>query len=339
MPRLIPVLVLTALTTLGGACQADKDSAPPDTNVPQTTDTDTYTDTDSGLAPPEGDPAAVELSGPCPMDSDLGGFVVEAYEEYSIVDGSISNGIVPITVLQVMGTYGDCQVLRRNNPYCDPLCESGFTCDFDGSCIPYPEEQDLGIVSIAGLLQDVIMEPLEPGYSYFDTTLPNPAFLPGALLEFRMPDGVYGPVVLHGVGVDPLVAVEETWTLVEGQDLSIYWEPPTAKVQRSSIDLSVNIDQHGNTPATVVCTFDDDGEGILSGEAIAQMYSLGVSGFPSGSLSRRTADSALIDGGCMDFSVGAPRTVAVDVDGFTPCFDDSDCPDGQTCNQKLQICE
>ena len=350
MPLRLPepflaVLLMSSIGCSGGekdsAADTDTDTdTDTDADTDTDTDTDTDADTDAPLDPPEGDPATIELAGGCPMESDLGGFVVEAYEDYSIVDGSVADGVVPITVLELKTSEGDCQVLRRNNPYCKPLCEAGFTCDFNGDCIPYPEDQDLGTVSVAGLLEDVVMEPLQPGFTYFDTSLPNPAFLPGDLIELRMPDGVYGPVTLHGVGIDELVSLDKDgWVLVDGVDMTVHWQPPDAEVSRGVVDLSVNIDQHGNSPATVVCTFEDDGEGTVPGAVISALFDLGVSGFPSGTLSRRTADKTDITGGCMDFWVASPRTVSVDVDGYTPCFSDKDCPKGQECNLELQICE
>jgi Cys-rich repeat protein len=37
--------------------------------------------------------------------------------------------------------------------------------------------------------------------------------------------------------------------------------------------------------------------------------------------------------------VTAPRIASVDVLGFTPCTTDKECPKGQECNEKMQICE
>jgi hypothetical protein len=37
--------------------------------------------------------------------------------------------------------------------------------------------------------------------------------------------------------------------------------------------------------------------------------------------------------------VSSSVSVDVDVIGYTPCVSDADCPDGQDCNEELQICE
>ena len=295
--------------------------------------------TDSGQETSDEDPATVALGGVCDLADDYGGFVVESYEEYSIVSGSIADGVVPITVLELIGSDGDCEVKRRNNPFCDPSCESGETCDFDGNCITYPSNQDLGVVTVLGLDEAVEMEAVVPGNTYFNTSLPHPAFSGGELLELQMPGGTYGPIALFGVGVEDLNATDTEWRVESGNDLIVSWDPPAGELVRSEVTLRINIDQHGTSPSSVYCTFEDDGEGTVPASVVQQLVEVGVSGFPSGLLVRRTADKADAGDGCTDFEVSSRRDVAVDVIGYTPCISDNDCPDGQTCNVEMQICE
>lgn len=299
-----------------------------------TDDTDALVDT--GEAP---DPAEVELAGSCALDEKYGSFVVEMYEEYSIVDGSISDGVVPITVLSAHGVEGDCTLLRRDNPFCDPPCAPDETCDFDGSCIKYPINQDIGIVEITGLNDAVVMEPLQPGNSYFDTSLPHPAADPGSLVTLITGGGAYDPMRLHGVGVEMLTIEDEKWVVYDGQPMTVNWTPPTGDLVRSDIHLRFNIDQHGATPVSMFCIFEDDGQGEVPASLLGDLLSAGVSGFPNGELTRRTVDKAAVGEGCLDFEVAAPRTATVRVDGFIPCDDPTDCPNGQTCNLEIGLCE
>lgn len=76
--------------------------------------------TEDSNPPPEGDPATVELAGPCPMATDYGGFVVEAYEDYSIVAGKVADGMVPITVLEEVGAEGGLSGARAQRPLVRP---------------------------------------------------------------------------------------------------------------------------------------------------------------------------------------------------------------------------
>lgn len=295
---------------------------------------------DTDALPEDPDPATVALDGPCALADDHGGFVVQAGGDGSGVQGAVADGVVPISVLEEIGAEGGCKLLRRNNPACDPACESGYTCDFDGSCVPYPRNQDLGTVTIRGLVADVSMEAVFPGNTYYDTTLADPPYTNGELVTLDMPGGTYGPLQLHGVGLAPHASGDAQWVVSEGSDLAISWEAPVGEVVRSEIAVSVNIDQHGASPASLYCTFEDTGQGVVPAALVDQLVGVGVTGFPSGRIERRTVDSvALPGGGCMDLTISAPLTVPVDVDGYTPCVGDEDCPDGEVCDLELQICE
>jgi hypothetical protein len=327
------------LVAVAVACRgADpKDTAP--TGATDTEESGPGTDSeDTGPRLPDGDPDTVELAGECPLEERFGGFVVSGYEAFTFVDGGVTGGVVPLTVLDLVLEAGDCEIRQRTNPSCDPACLAGEVCD-DGVCVPYPEDQDLGTVEILGLAQPVAMEPITPGYSYFDTTLPHPAWEVGALIQLEMLGGNYGPLTLHGVGPEALATPTEPWVLVDDQDLIVTWDPPAAP-SRALVELSIDIDQHGATPGQARCLFEDDGEGAVPAAIVSKLIDLGVSGFPSGTLSRQTADHGAIGGdGCMDFVVGTPRDAEVDVSGYTPCVSDLDCPDGQTCNLELELCE
>lgn len=294
------------------------------------------------------DPATVPLGGACEMADDFGGFTVAAAVASTSIDGAVADAVVPITVLEALLRVetegGDCALWRRNNPYCDPACAPGQTCTFEGVCVPYPASRDLGIVSIRGLVEPVEMEPVFPGNTYFDTSLPHPAFANGELITLAMPGGAYGPLELHGVGVEALDMTGIEWVVEAGVDFTVRWPAPVGPVVRSEIAVAMSIDQHGVSPSALRCTFADDGEGTVPGAILGALVDVGVTGFPSGSIERYTADRAPADhaalaGGCLDFRVVSPRTIALDVVGHTPCVSDNECPEGESCNEALQICE
>ena len=293
-------------------------------------------DSDDSAAP---DPAEVELAGACSLATDLGGFSVLVEDDQAGIDGAVADGVVPISVLEEIAAEGDCRLMRRNNPFCDPACEPGETCDFDGTCLPYPVNQDLGTVTITGLASPVAMEPVFPGNTYYNTELPAPPFDGGDLITLDMPGGVYGPATLYGVGVEPVVSLDEEWAVEAGVDMLVHWQAPAGAVSRGEVSLSVNIDQHGTTPGTLWCVFEDDGEATVPAGILQTLVATGVTGYPSGAVQRRTQDSAELELGCMDFTVSSTVTVDVDVIGYTSCISDADCPEGQECNEELQICE
>ena len=320
------------VAALGIACAAVVAGCEPPAADDDSADDDTADDDD------DGDPATIPLAGPCDLTDRRGGFVIEAYEEYSIVDGTVEDGTVPISVLEEVLTEGGCRLMKRNNPFCDPPCDADETCDHDGQCVPYPAPVDLDTVTVNGLSELVSMDPVMPGYSYFDTSMPHPAFEPMSLVTLKTGGGGLDTFTLHGVGVHQLAVDGDSWVVEEGQPLAVSWPQPGAE-SRSTVDLRLNIDQHGLSPVTVWCEFEDTGAGEVPAAVVDGLFAFGVSGFPNGALSRRTADSVSVGGGCVDLSVASPRAVDVDVAGYIPCDDEEDCPDELDCNETTGLCE
>ncbi|MSQ02551.1 MAG: hypothetical protein EXR71_11805 [Myxococcales bacterium] len=296
------------------------------------------TSEDDDTADPEGDPATIPLAGACTLDRRWGGFKVEANVDYSAVDGAITNGVVPVRVLSEALVEGDCKLLKRGNPFCDPTCGPTETCDFDGECIPNPENQDLGTVTITGLTDPVVMEPLIPTNQYSFTDVDNPAFDAGKLVRLQTAGGAYAPLTMHGVGVIPLVPGSTTWLVTAGSPVPLTWDVPPSAV-RSDVFVSVNVDQHGLTPLTLWCSFADDGAAEIPASVMDALLNGGVTGYPSGKIQRRTVDHVMLGDGCADFMVDYSLTAKVSVSGHTPCSTPADCPDGQECDLALQTCE
>ncbi len=353
--RAVALVLISCVSLLAcgddGGSNTASDAVDSDTTVPAPSDAGSSPETDvtspkeDGVSvPPDaaqdsgsgGEP--VELAGVCPLDSRYGAFLVEVQTDFSFVDGSVADGVVPVTILEEVEVVEACRLLKRNNPFCTPPCGPGQTCDHDGSCIPFPEPQDLGTVEITGLADEALLEPLQPGNSYFTTTLPHPAFEGGAAIHMTSTDGVFGELDLRGVGVDPLDMAKPEWNIEESKDLTISWPAPVTDGVPSVVRVDINIDQHGNSPIVLQCDFPDTGEAVVSAQLVDALLTSGVSGYPNGRLSRRTVDSAPVGDGCMEFIVSSPRVPDVRVTGHTPCKADADCPDGETCNKAIETC-
>ncbi len=284
------------------------------------------------------DPETVPLDGICADEVHQGQFRVDANEDYAYVTGTVADGVVPATILTQMNTVGGCTIWRKENPFCDPSCDPGYTCDFDGTCLPYPSGQDLGTVTMDGLLEPVTMEPVIPGYGYFFTAIPNPPWTPGGLITLTSGGGAFEVFTLHGLGPDELVPDTTDWLLSAGAPLPLTWTPP-ASTTRTQVRATLQIDQHGTTPATVVCWFEDDGEDEIPAEIVDDMIGLGVSGFPNGTLMRLTTDAVDVGEGCVDLWMTDSLLPTVSISGYTPCTRDDDCPEGQECNEAMERCE
>jgi hypothetical protein len=102
--------------------------------------------------------------------------------------------------------------------------------------------------------------------------------------------------------------------------------------------VDLNIDLHGLTPLVLNCEVPDMGSATIAASLIDGLIGAGVTGFPEGRVTRRTADSQRGPEGCLDFLVTSGRKIALEVTGFIPCNSQADCPEGQTCNVAIQQC-
>ncbi len=324
----IAILGTLALAlALGGCPEDDDDDVSGDDDTTAADDDDTGDD-DTG----DDDTEPPELAGACALESKVGYFQVQHEPDYSAVSGEVTDGVVPITILEEIASEGPCRLLRRNNPFCNPPCEPGTTCDFDGSCIPYPTAHGVGTVTIEGLTAPVSME----FPAYFDTTLPHPPFTPGEWIQLTAAGDEYAGFTMHGMGVTPIETEDEAWIVREEQPLIVQWIPtdePPVEVQ-----LRFNVDQHGNSPVELVCDLEDDGSHDVPSDLIAELLSAGVSGFATGNLYRRTVDSVEIPPGCVQFTVFSHVMGNLQVEGHIPCDEPEDCPDGMECDFATNTC-
>ena len=328
------LLLLLCMTFVSTGCESDDDDAADDDDTGDDDDDETGDDDDDDDDNDDDDDDTIpELRGGCDLATKIGTFQVQHETDYSSVYGEVADGVVPVTVLENVLDDGTCRLLKRNNPFCDPPCDPGFTCDFDGSCIPYPLPQDAGTVSIDGLEKEVEM--VFP--NYWDTQMPHPPFTPGAAIHLNAAGATVEPFTLHGEGLTPIeIDEEETWIVRDGEELTVNWTP--ANEEHTHIRLQFNIDQHGNTPITLFCDLDDTGTYNVSVEMLEGLIGNGVSGFPSGKVYRQTLDSVEIDGGCVEFQVYSHIVGNLQVEGHIPCDEPDDCPEGMECDYATNTC-
>jgi hypothetical protein len=276
--------------------------------------------------------------GPCEAAERVGRFIVEAQEYFGVVQGTVADGVVPSTVQELVLEDGACRVYMRRTLVCLPACVSGETCGEEGVCIPRPENISIGDVHISGLTQPTLMSPLLPGNRYFAPGADNPPYLdPSEIILSARGVGDLPAFQLFGLGSVPLTE-SPSWVLEEGVDLQIAWPAPLSEAG-TSVLVELTIDQHGSSPLSLSCEFPDTGSAAIPSELVDQMIGAGVSGFPNGRITRRTADHLTLDVGCIELAVGSPLAASVAVAGFTPCNGPEDCPSNQQCNLDLELCE
>lgn len=286
------------------------------------------------------DPEEVEFLTPrgrCELPDRVGRFTFEAQSDFGVVQGSVSNGVIPATVPDVAAEDGDCRLNKRRTLTCLPACVAGETCGENGDCIPFPEPISVGDVTVVGLTKPTTMVAQAPSFLYFAPGANNPPFTPMSEITMSTSGGVVAPFHLFGVGFEPLTE-SPTWILEEGEDFPISWSATDASAG-TTVLVEVTVDQHGASPLSLSCEFPDTGSAVVPASMINQLLQAGISGFPNGRITRRTVDHVDTTLGCIELAVGSPRTASIGVAGHTPCDGPGDCPQGQHCNTAIEQCE
>jgi len=195
----------------------------------------------------------------------------------------------------------------------------------------------MGKAMITGLLTEANPFELKMDVtnSYWDTLVPFPLFEVNSEILLEVAGDTYEGFSLRGVGVETLVVENRYWTMEDGVDLPIDWTPVSGA---GEIYMTINVDQHGNSPVTMYCRVEDTGSFSVPGSLISILLDYGVSGFATANLFRRTVDSVNVGPGCVELRVFSHIRGMLQVAGHTACFGDSDCPEGQKCSMAIQTC-
>jgi hypothetical protein len=268
----------------------------------------------------------------------VGGFRIQLAAAYTGVTGSVRNGAVPADVPEVVAEEGSCRVLEQRILFCDPACGAGETCGEDGTCIPYPTNQQVGVVAVTGLNGSLNMEP-NPTGSYTNPAmpaLPHPGFDEGAAIELTAEGGALEPFTLHGEGVAALSVAEEPLIAAMGQPLTLTWDAGAAS---DAVRLAVKIEfnRHGGTPSWIECDMDDTGSFEVPASIVDALLGLEISGWPTVTFTRRSVDSVNLSVGCVELQVFSQVVRELEIEGVQSCDDDNPCPNDEVCPVNL-IC-
>jgi hypothetical protein len=295
----------------------------------------------SSTAPASNPAIALVDAGPfmyqtCDLAARVGNFKIALDSTFTAVSGTIASAVDPLEVPQVIQQAGDCRLLGRHNPFCDPACGPEMRCGDGGKCLAAPVPRSAGTVSIAGLSAPVRMTPAGSTLRYDYLKLPHPGFAAGAAIQLRAAGADVGPFLLQGWGITAVDLLTEGTVLDHGKDLVLHWTagPPGP----ARIFLELQIDQHGTTRATLACDVPDNGTATMSADLIDALVALGATGFPSIRISRRTVDAATLASGCVELQVLSAAERSLMVPGHYPCKRDADCPAGKTCDGMLETC-
>lgn len=315
-----------------GADASDDSAITIDAGVP-----DAAPDTNTDGSVPTEEVEFIAPRGACDIAERIGRFTIEAQSDFGVVQGSVSNGVIPATIPTLDSESGDCRLNKRRTLTCLPACVAGETCGEGGECIPFPEPISAGTITILGLTKPTSMVAQAPSFLYFAPGANNPPYAPLSEITLSASGSAVRPFNLFGVGSEPLTE-SPTWILDEGEDFELTW-PATDANAGTTVLVEVTVDQHGASPLSLSCEFPDTGSATVPATMIDQLLQAGISGFPNGRITRRTVDHVDMEAGCIELAVGSPRSATIAVAGHTPCDGPGDCPEGQHCNTAIEQCE
>ena len=142
---------------------------------------------------------------------------------------------------------------------------------------------------------------------------------------------------LETSGIAPLTFAGTNLTMRNGEALPFTWTAP-AGGGSSRILVEIEIGHHGGVAARVNCDLPDSGSGEIPAALVSALIAEGVHGFPTITLTRRTAASTSISVGCVDLAVAAvvQRNLSVCPTAsscIVSCTDTSECPTPMTCKE------
>ena len=257
------------------------------------------------------------------------------------VVGKVYDGETPATIIWEPGTkLGECQLFTPRVPFCETSCGGSAVCVEDDTCAPYPTAGSAGTITVKGLkttddATEFTMDPIANNYHPPGTiTLAYPAFAEGDLITLEAPGADVDAFKLSARGIAQLALKNASIPLVADTPVNLQWTP-AADTTRSSIHVKLDISHHGGSKGMIECDTADAGSLELPGALITELLDLGVAGFPSIIVTRRSVGSAAIATGRVDLVISAKTEHFVDIEGVTSCSDTSECPDGQTCQDDL----
>lgn len=144
---------------------------------------------------------------------------------------------------------------------CDPACEAGTTCTWDGACVEPTSPIDAGAITVDGLAVDLLLEPSSEwvyyGYSFEPEPDDGEIFDEGDVITASAAGAQLPAFTLETRGVAP-ISSDLPCPIDDGydDDLEITWTPGQ---DGDRVRLSLSSANHGSQFPAVICDVEDRG--------------------------------------------------------------------------------
>jgi Cys-rich repeat protein len=178
----------------------------------------------------------------------------------------------------------------------------------------------------------------ETGVNYGCTEkLPVPPCTPGAAIALAATGGaIYPAFSVAAQCIAPLVVITPKFLIEPGKALAVTWTP--ASVASARIKVKFDLSHHGGSKGRILCDTSDTGSLQVSASLMDSLVALGVTGFPSVYVARELTSTTPMGSGQVQLKVYSDFIYTAEMPGLVSCFDDTECPTGQTCLKPAQMC-
>lgn len=259
------------------------------------------------------------------------------------VKGKVYDGAMPSSIIwRETAKSGACTLYEPEVPFCSPRCGSDALCVSNGVCEALPNLISAGKVTVTGVktlagATAFTMDPVLNGYQppagtsmeYIPFAEGNPVSVSAA------GDTGVGAFVLNGKAIARLVLLTDSIALEDGKPVQLHWTPPGQDVG-TTIEVIMDLSHHGGSKGKIECETADNGSLEVSASLVDALKALGVTGWPTIEVSRRSVATNTQVG--INLEMESPISLPLSIPGLISCTEDGDCPDGKTC-QILMRCE
>lgn len=271
-------------------------------------------------------------------DEIVGTFAIQMKVDKSMTSivGQVADRPVPSNrVWTEQKKEGDCRLVTPMSPFCEQACGADV-CVADGTCQPFPTAHSVGAVTLKGVkLQgggsEIALKEIASSYQPPAGTSPAyPAFGAGDTIEVHAAGADYAGFDLSARGVNPIELKTTDLDLSPDKPFTLEWDPaPSGAASR--MQVKIDLSHHGGVKGLIECDAADRGSLTISKAMMAELIGLGVAGFPSVVLTRKSVDTVQLAHGTVQLEVSALVERYLTTPGVVSCTTSDDCPDGKTC--------
>lgn len=276
---------------------------------------------------------------PCPRHTRVGEFAVtsDPVASTTTFQGSVKNDVDPRDTLQEVSHVGDCRLLNSKARQCSPACPKTKPACGSTGCVAEPIQLTAGTITVTGVAGGIAATPSNAAFYSNDGTIPHPGVVEGADVTLSASGADHPAFTLLAKGIAPLEFTTKTPMVKKATPVSLAWKPP-AVTTGARIHIVMTLDNHGGTGQQIECDVPDTGSFAIPATLVDALSTLGLSGLPTMTVSRRSVESKTLGAGCVEFNVMSQLVLDVEVEGLISCNADKPCPAGRQC-QGNQTCK